>query len=448
LTAEELSAATGEPMDRLATFASDGLLVRRPDGRYNADSLNRVRLIRFARERGVDADRLAAAVGAQGDLLGMFDGLSSGEPTRHTLWQAASEAGLPSDLIAELSEILGWDDTAIATTEDVEALALFSQALTTGLDRVPLLQLVRIYADLLDRLADAEVRIFHEYVHEQFRAQGLSGSELLKATESLGKPLLELVEPTILYFHRRAWERVNGEDLLRHVMEDYTTRTATPGESVATVLFIDLAGFTPLTVAMGDAAAAEVLARFGAMVRASAGENGGRIVKQIGDAFMLTFTQATDAIDFGLDIRDRAEKESQFPAVHLGAHTGALLFRDGDYVGGAVNLAARVASASSSGQFLITEAVLEAAGDGADAELTALPPRTLKGLPEPVHLMDVRREGRAESADRLEADPVCGMQLTPSDVATVTQWQGRSYSFCSQECAELFSSSPERYAAG
>jgi YHS domain-containing protein len=33
-------------------------------------------------------------------------------------------------------------------------------------------------------------------------------------------------------------------------------------------------------------------------------------------------------------------------------------------------------------------------------------------------------------------------------VATVTQWQGRSYSFCSQECAELFSSSPERYAAG
>jgi len=95
----------------------------------------------------------------------------------------------------------------------------------------------------------------------------------------------------LLYFHRRAWERVNGEDLLRHLLEQTAPPAATPGESPATVLFIDLAGFTPLTVAMGDTAAAEVLRRFAAMVRTSAARTGGRIVKQIGDAFMLTFVQ-------------------------------------------------------------------------------------------------------------------------------------------------------------
>lgn len=447
-TAEELSAATGEPTGKLAALASDGLLVRHADGRYDTDSLNRVQLIRFARDRGIDQAQLAAAVNAQGDLLGVFDGLSTAEPTHLTLQQAGTQAGLPPDLMAELTEILGWDADAMATNEDVDALGLFVQAVSTGLEREPLLQLIRVYADLLDRLADAEVRIFHEYVHEQFRAQGLSGPELLKETESLGKPLLELVEPAVLYFHRRAWQRVNGEDLLRHLMEETTPSTPTPGETTATVLFIDLAGFTPLTVAMGDTTAAEVLSRFAAMVRASASAIGGRIVKQIGDAFMLTFTRADDAIRFGLDVGKQVERESQFPAVHIGAHTGTVLFREGDYVGAAVNLAARVASTGGAGQFLITEAVRAAAGRVPDAEFTSLPARTLKGIPELVGLMDVRPVGGSRTADRLVTDPVCGMQLSPSDVVTVTHWQGTSYYFCSQECADAFANSPERYADG
>ena len=444
-TPADLSAATGEPIDQLAKFAERGLLIRQAGGSYNADSLNRVLLIRFARERGVDEDRLAAAVDAQGDLLGIFDALSTGEPTEHTLQQAASAAGLPSDIIAELGEVLVWDATARATTQDVDALVLLAQALEMGLDRTPLLELVRVYADLLDRLADAEVRIFHEYVHEEFRSQGLSGPELLEATESLGKPLLKLVEPAVVYFHRRAWQRVNGEDLLRHVMESEAPPTPTPGELVVTVLFIDLAGYTPLTLAMGDAIAADVLRRFAAVVRAGASTMGGRIVKQIGDAFMLTFVDAGDAIRFGLDVRNRVEEESQFPAVHLGAHTGPVLFREADYVGAAVNLAARVASAGSAGQFLITEAVRAAAVHVPDAEFTSLPARTLKGITEPVQLMDVRQRGREASATSLHIDPVCGMQLDPSDVATTTNWRGESYYFCSQECADAFVGSPERF---
>jgi len=83
-TATDLSAATGEPIERLRAFADAGLLVRRDDGRYDPDALNRVRLIRFAREHGVDEDRLAAAVTSQGDLLGTFEGSAapSRRPTR------------------------------------------------------------------------------------------------------------------------------------------------------------------------------------------------------------------------------------------------------------------------------------------------------------------------------------------------------------------------------
>lgn len=441
---EELRAASGDSIESLAALADAGLLVRRPDGRYDGDALNRLRLIRFARDRGVDEGRLAAAVTEQGDLLGAFEGLSSAEPTQHTLGQAADRVGLPAELVAELAEILGWDATAIATTEDVAALELLVQAVTTGLDREPVLQLVRVYADLLDRLADAEVRIFHDYVHEPLRARGLAGRELLQTTESLGKPLLQLVEPAVLYFHRRAWERVNGEDLLRHLMEETTPPTAGPGESVATVVFIDLAGFTPLTVAMGDVAAAAVLRRFAAMVRASAGGKQGRIVKQIGDAFMLTFAKPADAVGFGLDMSRLVDEQSQFPAIHVGAHVGTVLFREGDYVGGAVNLAARVASASAPGQFLITESVRAVVGELEGAEFTPLPARTLKGLTEPVGLTDVRAADRTERG--YHRDPVCGMRLDSPDVAVTTGWRNRSYAFCSPDCARIFTDAPDRYA--
>src|SRR4051794_30962870 len=206
-SSDALAAASGDPTERIALYADLGLLRRAVDGKYDEDSLHRIGLIRFARERGVEEHRLAQAVAEQGDLLSVFDYLSSATPTEWTRMQAASEAGLDAELIAALIELLGWDPHERATDEDIAAFDLLTQALTLGLPREPLLQLVRVYADILDRLADAEVRTFHNYVHEQFRASGLSGSELLEATQSLGKPLLDLVEPAIIYFHRRAFER-------------------------------------------------------------------------------------------------------------------------------------------------------------------------------------------------------------------------------------------------
>ncbi|EUA44220.1 adenylate and Guanylate cyclase catalytic domain protein [Mycobacterium xenopi 3993] len=127
---------------------------------------------------------------------------------------------------------------------------------------------------------------------------------------------------------------------------------------------------------------------------------------------MLTFTQPTDAIEFGLAISRFVDAEPQFPALHMGAHHGRVLYREGDYVGGTVNLAARVASASAPGQFLITQDLRRATEGGVDAEFAALPPRRLKGIAESVHLSEVRPRG-PERAHRA-TDPVCGMQLHPT----------------------------------
>lgn len=49
-----------------------------------------------------------------------------------------------------------------------------------------------------------------------------------------------------------------------------------------------------------------------------------------------------------------------------------------------------------------------------------------------------------ERAGRL-FDPICGMWLAPDEVAATYTYIGRSYSFCSDECRDLFARKPDVY---
>jgi YHS domain-containing protein len=42
-------------------------------------------------------------------------------------------------------------------------------------------------------------------------------------------------------------------------------------------------------------------------------------------------------------------------------------------------------------------------------------------------------------------DPVCGMNVEEQKAAGTSQYQGRSYFFCSNSCKEKFDRNPEQY---
>lgn len=44
-------------------------------------------------------------------------------------------------------------------------------------------------------------------------------------------------------------------------------------------------------------------------------------------------------------------------------------------------------------------------------------------------------------------DPVCGMTVDRATAAASTEYEGRTYYFCSQTCATSFKADPARYAA-
>ena len=449
LTIEELARATATPVDILRAWQDLGLLSSRGE-ELEADDIERVRLLQFVQSRGLGPEAVARACQTQGDLLGVFidsflgaDGFRSGDRrARHSLAEAADVTGLDPAVLQRLWTAAGLADQDEAYDDDVEALQGLRMALDAGLPEDALVQIVRVFADALGRVADAETRLFHHYVHERLRADGLAGEELMVATQAVSQPLMGLIEPTVLYFHRKAFQRAQREDLLFHLTEDVTPPTEVPGEIDVTILFVDLSGFTPLTEAMGDAAAARLMERFSDLVRDAARRCQGTVVKQIGDEFMLAFSDPGSAVHFGLQIEAETSAEPQFPAVRMGAHRGAVLYREGDYIGATVNVAARVVAEAGRHQLVVTDAVRPAAAVTPGAEVTSLGTPELKGIGGRLELFEVRRVGHRPERS---IDLVCQMELAPDAAAPRLSWHGTDLRFCSDDCLRIFVASPDKY---
>jgi class 3 adenylate cyclase/YHS domain-containing protein len=179
-------------------------------------------------------------------------------------------------------------------------------------------------------------------------------------------------------------------------------------------------------------------------VRQATGRWDGRIVKQIGDAFMVVFPEAHPAVACAIEIERLAAREPQFAAVRSGIHSGPVLYREGDYVGTSVNLAARLVAEAERHQVLVTAAVRNEAGGVPNTEFVPLGKRHLRGLVAEVELFAAVASDAGTEAPRW-IDPVCSMELTVDQVAAWLSLRGTEHAFCSQPCLRRFIAAPERY---
>ena len=85
-----------------------------------------------------------------------------------------------------------------------------------------------------------------------------------------------------------------------------------------------------------------------------------RVIKTIGDEVMIVGSDAGALADWAVGYQALAANAR--PRPRIGIHAGAALYRDGDYYGRAVNIAARVAARAAGGEVLVTRPVVDAAG--------------------------------------------------------------------------------------
>ena len=221
--------------------------------------------------------------------------------------------------------------------------------------------------------------------------------------------------------------------------------SVTDSRARSTFLFADLAGYSALTEAHGDEAAAVLVAEFAEAAGAAAAEKGGQRVKTIGDAVFLYVPDAPDAVRIGVRLCAGVLPDHGAPVVRVGMHSGNAVQRDGDWFGAAVNLAARVAAIASGRETLVTDATRAAASSLEEIVFEARGLTHFRNVRDPVRIFAAIQHSR-RGADPV-LDPVCRMAVVPARSAGRLSYAGNDYYFCSLRCVTEFASRPELYVS-
>jgi len=226
LSVEELSSATGEPAERLQQLRSLQLIGSSRKDRFARTDIERVRLVQFLERQQIPLETIARGERDEAVLTSVVDFLyPRGVGRRYSFTDAVEIVGLNADVARRLREASAPSDEQM-DEHDVRMLGEAKVALDAGFPEDALLQLVRVYADALERVAEAEVRLFHFYVHEGLKATGLAGHDLRESTKAVREHMLPIVQPLIGYFHHRGIAKSLREDMVLH----FAARRARPAD--------------------------------------------------------------------------------------------------------------------------------------------------------------------------------------------------------------------------
>jgi adenylate cyclase len=237
--------------------------------------------------------------------------------------------------------------------------------LAAGLPLVAFLQLVRVYGQAMSQIADAEVRLFHLYVHEPLMRDGVPGWEMAEEMEGLARDIMPLASPMMEHAHNRFLQHFVQQDVIGHMEADLGDAGGGDrllGRLRVGIAFADLAGYTRLTEEVGDEEAVSTVERFVEHVERTLPDDA-RIIKTIGDEVMVVGSDAAALLDWAVTFQ-RQSTEGPRPHPRIGLHYGETLYRDGDYYGREVNQASRVAARAAAGEVLVTRTVVDQAPPG------------------------------------------------------------------------------------
>lgn len=194
------------------------------------------------------------------------------------------------------------------------------------------------------------------------------------------------------------------------------------------IVFIDIAGFTPRTSAQTREENIRMLRRFDGAVRPLVRIYRGRVVKTIGDAYLLTFRSPTDALLCSMAVHDRLAESDRDVApadrftIRAAVNVGEVRIEDGDVFGEAVNIAARIEGKAGAGEIYFSESAFLSM-TRSEVPSVEVGFTELKGIPGPVRLYRVPRADEAGGYALQPRDPGAGRaggqrttRLAPADL--------------------------------
>jgi YVTN family beta-propeller protein len=170
-------------------------------------------------------------------------------------------------------------------------------------------------------------------------------------------------------------------------------------------LIADVRGYTLFTQERGDEAAAKLAAKFAQVAREGVEARGGEVLELRGDEALCVFASPRQAIRAAVELQDRFVDETladpALPlAVGIGLDAGEAVPVEGGYRGGALNLAARLCGQAGAGEIVASREIAHLARRVEGVTYADRGEVTLKGMANPVTVIEVSSE-TAPAAARL-----------------------------------------------
>jgi adenylate cyclase len=162
-------------------------------------------------------------------------------------------------------------------------------------------------------------------------------------------------------------------------------------------MFTDVVGYTSMS-SRDESAALELLRTYRSLLMSVFPKYEGRVVKTMGDGFLVEFASAVEAINCAVELqKEMVRLNSKLPddrkiMVRVGIHVGDVVHSGEDVLGDAVNIASRVEPLAEPGGICVTRQVVDQVEGKVRWRLTSLGTRELRNVPNPIEIFTVKPE--------------------------------------------------------
>ena len=162
-----------------------------------------------------------------------------------------------------------------------------------------------------------------------------------------------------------------------------------------TIAFVDLTGSVSVFETLGNDRATKAVTKLTQWIGSVGIDNGGKVVKMLGDGVLLSFANNRMAVETMTQIQqEHAQRVAQWPSrlklmMQIGMARGQVIQVDGDCFGDAVNVASRLSDLAGPEQILATDTVIRKLGAKHGVRSRSLGPMRIKGRAEPCEVFRI-----------------------------------------------------------
>jgi class 3 adenylate cyclase/TolB-like protein/Tfp pilus assembly protein PilF len=167
---------------------------------------------------------------------------------------------------------------------------------------------------------------------------------------------------------------------------------------LAAIMFTDIKAFS-WKMATNEIAAMQILMTHDRMMKESIEKAGGRVIKSIGDSFMVDFPSAVNGVQCAIELQERfwehnkGKTEFEKIEVRMGLHLGDVIDVGNDMYGDGVNIASRVEAATEPNRICITQDIYsQIKKKMQNLKVFAIGPMRFKNIDDPVDVFEILME--------------------------------------------------------